>query len=107
MRWPFGLVQVVGQLPQHGCIAIDRTHWLAVDIGQWRQPVISAKNIGGTIDKIEVLLIGHGSGDSIGAGTSLAQIKQAWAGLSIQQELPQSCPPPADYLLPYIASETA
>lgn len=59
MGRPVGLVEIVGQLPQHGGIAIDRTHGRALRIGQRRQPVIGAKDIGGPVDEVEMLLFGH------------------------------------------------
>ena len=53
---PVGLVQPVGQLPQHGRIAIDRADGSAVAVGQRRQPVIGAENVARPVDEIEVVL---------------------------------------------------
>ena len=59
-----GGMQIIGELPQHRRIAINRPHWLAVDIGERRQPVIRTENIRRAIDKVEMLLIGHRQTDS-------------------------------------------
>ena len=50
-----GLVEFVGQLPQHRCIAIDRANGFAAHIGQRRQTVIGAENIGRAVNEIEVI----------------------------------------------------
>ena len=60
----FGLVEIVGQLPQHGCVAINGADRRALWIGEWRQAVIGPENIGGSIDEIEVLLFIHHGGTS-------------------------------------------
>jgi hypothetical protein len=49
-----GLVQRVGQLPQHGRIAIDGAYRLAMLVGERRQPMIGAEDIAGAIDEIEM-----------------------------------------------------
>ena len=54
MRRPVGLVQRIGQLPQHRRITINRPDWLPVDVGQRRQPVISPENIARAVDEIEM-----------------------------------------------------
>ena len=59
MRRPLGLVEILGQLPQHGRIAIDRAHRSALGISQRRQPVIGAENVGRSVNEVEVLLLGH------------------------------------------------
>ena len=56
---PVGLVEIGGELPQHRGVAIDCAHRRAFRIGQRRQPVIGAEDVGGTIDEIEVVLFGH------------------------------------------------
>ena len=45
---PVGLVEPVGELPQHRGIAIDRARRHAVAVGQRRQPVIGAENVATT-----------------------------------------------------------
>ncbi len=59
MRRPVRLVQIGGQLPQHGGVAVDCTHRGPFGVGQRRQAVIGPEDIGGAIDEIEVLFIGH------------------------------------------------
>ena len=59
MRRTVGLVQVIGKLPQHRGITINRAHRLAANVGQGRQSVISAEDVRGTIDEVEMLLFGH------------------------------------------------
>ena len=59
MRRAISLIQIVRQLPQHRCIAIDGPHRLAMLVGQRRQPVIGAKNISGAVNEVEMLLIRH------------------------------------------------
>ena len=54
MRRPIGLVQVAGQLPQHRRVSKNRAHRRAHGVGQRRQAVIGAKNIGRSIDEVEV-----------------------------------------------------
>ena len=54
-----GLVEVFGQPPQHGGVAIDRAHRNPAGVGQRGQAVIGAKDIGGAIDEVEMLAIGH------------------------------------------------
>ena len=41
-----GLVQVVGELPQHRRVAVDRADRRAMRVGQRRQAMIGAKDIG-------------------------------------------------------------
>ena len=60
VRWPLRLVEILGQLPQHGGVAIDCAHRGALRIGQRGQAMIRAKDVRGTVDEIEVLLVGHG-----------------------------------------------
>ena len=72
MSWPVGRMQVARQLPQHIRIARNRTHWHALRIGQRRQPVVGAKDIGGTIDEVEMLVVGHVAPDSSDDAESLA-----------------------------------
>ena len=50
-----GLVELVGQLPQHRRIAIDRANRLATHVGQRRQTVIGAENIGRAVNEIEMI----------------------------------------------------
>jgi hypothetical protein len=54
MGGPFGLAEVLGELPQHRRIAIDRADVEAVLVGQRRQPMEGAENIAGAVDEIEV-----------------------------------------------------
>ena len=49
------LVEFVGEFPQHRRIAIDRTNRLAAYIGQRRQAVIGAENIGRAVNEIEMV----------------------------------------------------
>src|SRR5690606_19030545 len=53
------LVELVGQLPQHRRVAVDRADRHAVRVGQRRQPVIRAEDVGRTVDQVEMLLFGH------------------------------------------------
>ncbi len=66
MRWPIRLMQVIGQFPQHGGIAVDSPDWLAANIGQRRQAVVGTENIGRAVDEIEMLLFRHTAFDSSG-----------------------------------------
>ena len=59
MGRPVGLVEVVRQLPQHGGIAIDGAHRRAFRVGQGRQAVIGAEDIGRAVDEIEMLFVRH------------------------------------------------
>ncbi len=69
VRRPVGLVEAVGELPQHRRIAIDRACRLAVAVGQRRQPVIGAKDVARSVNEIEVRLDGgRGSVGHEGAG---------------------------------------
>ena len=69
---PVGLVEAVGELPQHRRIAIDRARRLAVPVGQRRQPVIGAEDVARPVDEIEVRLglgrrsVRHGRGGLAG-----------------------------------------
>ena len=54
VRRPVGLVEAVGELPQHRRIAIDRARRLAVPVRQRRQPVIGAEDVARPVDEIEV-----------------------------------------------------
>src|SRR3546814_13037575 len=67
MCWPLCLVQRIGQFPEHGRIAIDRTHRLPPDVGERRQAVIGAEDVAAAVDKIEMIL-GHGRGIAQGSG---------------------------------------
>ena len=58
VRRPVSLVEIGGELPQHRGVAIDRADRGAFRVGQRRQPVIGAKDIGRAIDEIEMLLAG-------------------------------------------------
>ena len=51
---PVGLVEPVGELPQHRRIAIDRARRRPVAVGQRRQPVIGAEDVARPIDEVEV-----------------------------------------------------
>ncbi len=55
MRRAVRLVEVIGQLPQHGGIAIDRTDRDAAGIRERGQAMVGAEDIGRSIDQIEVL----------------------------------------------------
>ena len=59
MRRPVRLVKIVGQLPQHGRIAVDRADRRAFRIGQRGQAMIGTKDIGRSVDKIEMLFLRH------------------------------------------------
>src|SRR3546814_14643523 len=67
MCWPLCLVQRISQFPEHGRIAIDRTHRLPPDVGERRQAVIGAEDVAAAVDKIEMIL-GHGRGIAQGSG---------------------------------------
>ena len=54
MGRPVRLVEALGELPEHGRIAIDRADIEPVLVGQRRQPVISAEDVGRTVDEIEM-----------------------------------------------------
>ena len=54
MGRPVRLVEAVGELPEHGRIAIDRADIQAVLVGQRRQPMESAEDVGRTVDEIEM-----------------------------------------------------
>ena len=54
-----GLVQLLGELPQHRRIAIDRPGRLAVLVGELGQDVIGAEDIARAIDEVEMR---HGRG---------------------------------------------
>ena len=58
--WAIGFVQIIGQLPQHGRVAIDRADRHALRVGQRRQAVIGAEDIGRSVDQVEMLLGLHG-----------------------------------------------
>ncbi len=64
------LIELVGKLPQHGRIAINRAHRRALRIGERGQAVIGAEDIGRAIDEIEMLLraVGIGGGLEVGIG---------------------------------------
>ena len=49
-----GLLEPVGELPEHRGIAIDRARRLAVTVGQWGQPMIGAKDVAGPVDQVEM-----------------------------------------------------
>ena len=53
---PIGMVEVLGQPPQHRGVAIDRADRHALRVGQRGQAVIGPENVGRTVDQIEVLL---------------------------------------------------
>ena len=55
-----GLVQVVGQLPQHGGVAIDRADRRPFGIGQRREAMVGAEDIGRAVDEIEMRCFSHG-----------------------------------------------
>ena len=56
VRWPFGLVEIVGQLPQHRGIAVNGTHRRPFRVGQRGKAVIGAEDVGRTVDEVEMLL---------------------------------------------------
>ena len=60
VRRPVRLVQVFSQLPQHRGVAVDRADRRALRVGQRRQAVIGAENVGRSVDQVEMLLVGHG-----------------------------------------------
>ena len=60
MRRPIGLVQIVGQLPQHGGIAIDRAHRCPFGVGQRGEAMIGTEDIGRAIDEVEMRCFSHG-----------------------------------------------
>ena len=55
MRRSVGLVEFVGQLPQHRRVTIDGTDRLTANVGQRRQSVIGPENIGRAVNKIEMV----------------------------------------------------
>ena len=60
MRRPIGLVQIVGQLPQHGGIAIDRAYRRPFGVGQRGEAMIGTEDIGRAIDEVEMRCFSHG-----------------------------------------------
>jgi hypothetical protein len=76
----FGLVEVLGQLPQHGSIAIDRAHGGSFGVGQRRQPVIGAKDVGRTVDEIEMLLATHSGLLAVFAASVIGLVRPAREG---------------------------
>ena len=54
VRRPIGLVQFIGQFPQHRGIAVNGTDRLAMNVGERREAVIGAEDIPRAIDKIEM-----------------------------------------------------
>ena len=77
MRWPLGFAQLLGQLPQHRRIAIDRAHRLAMAVGQRRKLVIGAEDIARAVDEVEVIL-GHGQRDSLYPRAPPARYRVSW-----------------------------
>ena len=59
VRRAFRLVEIFGQLPQHGGVAVDRADRRAFGVSEGRQSVIGTENVGGSVDEIEVVFIGH------------------------------------------------
>ena len=61
--WPAQklVMELFGELPQHRGITINRAHRLAANVGQGWQPVISAEDVSGTIDEVEMLAVRHGN----------------------------------------------
>ena len=59
VRGAFRLVEILGQLPQHRGIAVDRADRGPFRVGKRRQAMVSAENIGRTIDQVEMLFFGH------------------------------------------------
>ena len=64
MRRPIGLVEIIGQLPQHRGIAIDRADRRAFGICQGGQAVVGTENVGRAINQVEMLLLLHVRGAS-------------------------------------------
>ena len=58
MRRAVCLVERLSQFPDHGGVSVNRANRLPPDVGQRGQPVISAENIAGAVDQIEMFL-GH------------------------------------------------
>ena len=56
---PVGLVEVLGELPQHRGVAIDRAHRHALRVGERGQAVIGAEDVGRAVDQVEMLLGVH------------------------------------------------
>ena len=54
MGRPVLLVEAVGELPEHRRIAVDRADVEAVLVGQRRQPVEGAEDVGRAVDEIEM-----------------------------------------------------
>jgi hypothetical protein len=48
-------VEIIGQLPQHRGVAIDRADRHALRVGERGQAVIGAEDVGRAIDQVEVL----------------------------------------------------
>ena len=66
---PVGLVELVGELPQHRRIAIDRAGRLAVAVGQRRQAMIGAEDVARAVDEIEM---------GLGVGMKRAGLAASW-----------------------------
>src|SRR5690606_17175850 len=89
VRRPIRLVEVVGELPQHRRVAIYRAHRHALRIGQRRQPVIGAKDVGRSVDQVEVLLVRHGR--VLGPARIGGNAGQSRSGLTLPQSCHYSC----------------
>ena len=59
MRRPVGLMQRIGELPEHRGIAVHSANRLPPNIGERRQAVIGAENIARAVNEIEVVLVRH------------------------------------------------
>ena len=76
------LVQVLGQFPQHRRIAINRADGGAGGVGQRRQAVIGAENIGRAINQIEMRANGGCFGRGFGRGFGHGAFIEAVGGPS-------------------------
>ena len=70
VRRPVGVVQVLGELPEHRGVAIDRANRHALRVRQRRQAVIGAEDVAGAIDQIEMILVRHGGDVAAAGGTA-------------------------------------
>src|SRR3546814_16056702 len=76
MRRPVGVVQILGELPEHRRIAINRADGPAIRVRQRRQAVIGAGDVAGAIAQIEMILLGHGA--RVSRGSEESRVGKKW-----------------------------
>ena len=59
MSWSVRGMQIIGQFPKHVRIARNSPDGHTLRIGEGRQTVIGAKDVGRAIDEVKMLLVGH------------------------------------------------